>query len=110
SLFKVGAFAEDGQQRSDLVSAAMRKYERLTGAAMTPDRVILIGDTPRDIECARQSGCRVLAVATGHYSLASLRSDDPDAAVATPEDPHPLRSMLDPRGPRLRPDKDSPAR
>ena len=95
SLFKVGAFAEDGDERSDLVPVAMRKYERLTGEVMTPDRVILIGDTPRDIECACQAGCRVLAVATGHYSLEALQAENPDAAVATLEDAAPLWAMLE---------------
>lgn len=77
ALFVVNAFAEDGRQRRDLVAAAMGRWLPRSD----PGRAILIGDTPRDIACARLTGCRVLAVATGHYSLADLLKEGPDAAV-----------------------------
>ncbi len=93
--FAVGAFAEDGGERHDLVHGAIARYEQIKGRSISADRVILIGDTPRDIECARQAGCRVLAVATGHYSLETLQAEKPDAAVATLEDTAPLWAMLE---------------
>lgn len=93
--FPIGAFAEDGNERCDLVTAALRQFEQLTGAALPADRVILVGDTPQDIACARRAGCRVLSVSTGHYSLDDLKREKPDAAVATLEDVEPLRAMLE---------------
>lgn len=93
--FVVGAYAEDGDERHDLVPVAMRRFEERTGHTLSPDRVVLIGDTPRDIECARAAGSRVLAVATGHYSLEALRAENPDAAVATLENAATLWAMLD---------------
>ncbi len=89
--FALGAFAEDGPDRPALVAAARRAHAMLTGQAIAAGRIILVGDTPRDIACAHATGCRVLAVATGHYSLPQLAAQHPDAAVATLED----RAALD---------------
>ncbi|HEY7493471.1 MAG TPA: HAD hydrolase-like protein [Candidatus Tectomicrobia bacterium] len=36
------------------------------------------GDTPRDIACAQAHGARVVAVATGNYSLDELWQHRPD--------------------------------
>jgi phosphoglycolate phosphatase len=94
ALFEIGAFAEDGMQRSELVPAALRKVERSSNGPAEAQRTILIGDTPRDIECARQAGCLVLSVATGHYSLAELQSHHPDAAVADLTDSRPLYDLI----------------
>jgi phosphoglycolate phosphatase-like HAD superfamily hydrolase len=40
---------------------------------------VVIGDTPRDIACARADGVRVAAVATGPYAIEALA--DADAVV-----------------------------
>ena len=39
------------------------------------------GDTPLDIRCARAIGAKVLAVATGSFSVAQLKQHYPDWAV-----------------------------
>ena len=65
--FDTVACAEDGPDRPSLVSHAMQQ-----ASVTAPDRVTVIGDTPRDIECAQANGCRSLAVATGHYDIAQL--------------------------------------
>jgi phosphoglycolate phosphatase-like HAD superfamily hydrolase len=57
--------------------------------------VILVGDTPRDIACARDNGCRVLSVATGRYSLETLRSEQPDRAVRDLMDVGPLEELIE---------------
>ena len=40
--------------------------------------IVVIGDTPRDIACARAGGARALAVATGNFSRAELEAHHPD--------------------------------
>jgi phosphoglycolate phosphatase-like HAD superfamily hydrolase len=42
------------------------------------DQVVVIGDTPRDIECARHFGAVAVAVATGQYSREALEAEGPD--------------------------------
>ena len=46
------------------------------GTSYPRDRTILIGDTPRDIACARADGVRCVAVCTGPYGAAELTAAD----------------------------------
>ena len=41
----------------------------------------MIGDTPRDIACARAGGVRVVAVATGNFKRSELAAHAPDAIL-----------------------------
>ena len=52
------------------------------GADYPTDRVLVIGDTPLDIRCARAVGARVLAVATGIHAVHELAPHAPDHLMA----------------------------
>jgi phosphoglycolate phosphatase len=82
--FEIGAFGSDHRDRNCLVPIAREKLKRLRGVEVTPDEVVVVGDTPRDIACARAGGARVVAVATGSYQAADLT--DADAVLASLED------------------------
>jgi phosphoglycolate phosphatase-like HAD superfamily hydrolase len=69
-----GGFGSDHEQRAELPRIARRR-------AGDPDpwpreRTVVIGDTPRDIACARADRVRVVAIATGPYSADELRGAD----------------------------------
>ena len=49
---------------------------------LRPAEILVIGDTDRDIQCARTIGAMVLAVATGPQSISELEGLEPDWAVA----------------------------
>jgi len=76
--FEFGAFADDESDRNKLVPHALRRAQQLYGLGKNHDQVYVIGDTPRDIECARPHGARAVAVATGDYSPDELRAHQPD--------------------------------
>jgi phosphoglycolate phosphatase len=76
--FEVGGYGSDHEQRFELVSAARRKTFAKYGLDIPPSRVVLIGDTPRDIEAARLSGSYVIGVATGKFDAAALRAEGAD--------------------------------
>lgn len=92
--FSVTAFGDEGSTRADLVALAMRKYEARVGRSPDPSRVIVIGDTPRDVACAKAHQCVAFAVATGSYSVAELTAAGADVSVPSLADPQPLVRLL----------------
>jgi phosphoglycolate phosphatase len=75
--FSWGAFGEDAFDRNHLLPIALDRH-RQREAPIEAAHVIVIGDTPHDIHCARAGGARVVAVATGNYPAAALRAHAPD--------------------------------
>lgn len=78
NFFEFGAFADDHHDRNELGKfARARAFER-HGVEFSAERIYVIGDTPRDIECGRAIGARTVAIATGHYSVSELAEHLPD--------------------------------
>jgi phosphoglycolate phosphatase len=69
-----GGFGSDAEDRSELPAVA-----RVRAGGWPRERTVVIGDTPRDIACARADGVRVIAVATGPFTPEALA--DADAVV-----------------------------
>jgi phosphoglycolate phosphatase-like HAD superfamily hydrolase len=80
--FSVGAFGSDHEEREALPEIArVRARERL-GLDFPGEALVIIGDTPNDVHCGRAFGARAIAVATGHYAVAELKSHEPCAVFA----------------------------
>ncbi len=92
--FSIKALGDEAPTRRELTVLAMRKYELRIGRRPDPDRVIVIGDTPRDIDCAKAHGCIAFCVATGTFSVEALREAGADYVVADLTDPEPLLRLL----------------
>lgn len=92
--FRTTAFGEDAPTRSGLVRLAIETAASLTRQPIPAGRVIVIGDTPRDIESAKANGCLSLVVATGNYSVEALEAAGADAVLPDLTDPAPLWAML----------------
>ncbi len=84
-----GGFGSDHEDRAELPAIARRRAGGEDGPFPRRETVV-IGDTPRDIACARADGVRVLAVATGPFAAAELREAD---AVA--RDARELGALID---------------
>jgi phosphoglycolate phosphatase len=76
-----GAFGSDSVSRPELPAIA-RARAGGEGAPHPRKDTLLIGDTPRDIACARADGLRCLAVATGAFAAQDLHDADAVAADA----------------------------
>jgi len=92
--FRVAAFGDEASTRPDLVALAMRRHTELIGHAARAQDFVVVGDTPRDVECAHANGIPCLAVATGVYSAAQLREAGADVVAEDLADPSPLWTML----------------
>ena len=84
--FAIGAFGSDHHDRDCLVPIALEKARRVHGLAIAPEQALVIGDTPRDIACARAGGAHVIAVATGRVTADKLAACQPDTLLLSLED------------------------
>jgi phosphoglycolate phosphatase-like HAD superfamily hydrolase len=80
-IFETGAFGDDDEDRNRIAAVAKDRGSRLLGTELTGDQIVVVGDTPRDIECGRAIDARVLAVATGGASFEYLKAHRPDWVV-----------------------------
>jgi phosphoglycolate phosphatase-like HAD superfamily hydrolase len=94
--FEINAFGDEGKTRPDLVALAMKRCADRFGRAPDPRSVIVIGDTPFDVECAHAHGCIAFAVATGIHDIDELRATGADIVVQDLADPAPLFALLSP--------------
>jgi phosphoglycolate phosphatase len=95
--FRVGAFGSDHIDRRRLPAVARARTRDLTGRDLPFDRLVIIGDTPHDIDCARACGALAVAVATGLYPRAELAAHGPDLLFDDFGDVHAVLAALAPR-------------
>lgn len=80
--FESSAYGSDHWDRNQLGFLAIGRASKTQAHDFTPEDVVVIGDTPKDISCAKACGARVLAVATGGFDVATLASLEPDHVVS----------------------------
>ncbi len=88
-FFLFGGYGSDSAVRSDLTRAAIARAEALSGHHIDPSQVLVVGDTPRDIEAAHGAGAVAVGVATGEYSVEQLRDGGADHVLRTFDDEFP---------------------
>lgn len=92
-LFQFGGYGDVHHDRDDVAREALLQAKRVLGT-QSPSEVWVIGDTPNDVKCARAIGARVLAVATGHFSVNELVPTEPDHLVADLSDVKAIVNVL----------------
>jgi phosphoglycolate phosphatase len=93
--FPFGAFGGDAADRNDLVPVAIRRAREAGIADVEPSQVIVVGDTPNDVECARVVGATPVAVATGSYTVEQLRETGADIVFTDLSDTDAFLKLLD---------------
>ena len=78
--FRVNAYGSDHEHRPQLPAIAQRRASETLGLDIAGERIVVIGDTPADIECGRSLGAKAIGVATGHYTVEQLEEHHPYAA------------------------------
>jgi phosphoglycolate phosphatase len=81
--FLTGGFGDDHEDRNQVAAIAHQRGNRLRRRTVPGAEVLVIGDTPRDVACARAIGARVLAVATGQFSVEQLQAEKADWVIPT---------------------------
>lgn len=79
--FVCGAFGDDALARDDLVPVAVERARERGVVLGSADRVVVVGDTPLDIQCAKVAGARSVAVATGIFNEQLLQTQGADIVL-----------------------------
>jgi len=93
--FPLGAFGSDSKRRSDLPPLAVARAQTYYNLRFAPHRIWIIGDSIHDVRCAKASGIRSLAVASGVTDLTELQKEKPDYATENLEDFETIIRWLD---------------
>ncbi len=79
--FEFGGFGCDDEDRARLLAAGARRGAKRLGVEQRACRVVVIGDTPRDVAAAQAIGAECVAVTTGSYAQAELRDAGADSVL-----------------------------
>jgi phosphoglycolate phosphatase-like HAD superfamily hydrolase len=79
--FSWGAFSDDAADRNALVPIARARAQAFGVPEKARARVVVVGDTPFDVECARVAGARSVAVATGGHARHELEQAGADVVL-----------------------------
>ena len=94
--FPVQAWGSDAATRRDLIAVARARYEEHAGEAIHADRIVVVGDTVHDVDCAHHSGCVAIAVGTGpSYDHEALVAHGPELLLADLTDTDRFLAFLD---------------
>ena len=89
-FFCFGGYGSDSSDRSELTRLAIERAGRIHGHPLDAARLLVVGDTPRDIDAAHAARAIAVGVATGKYSVEALRSAGADHVLSTLEEPLPI--------------------
>lgn len=93
--FTVTAFGDEADTRPGLVELALHKHRNGSDRPIDPRRVVVIGDTVRDVGCAKAHGCVAYAVCTGSGTRDELVAAGADVIADDLTDLTPLREMVE---------------
>ena len=93
--FSFGGFGSDSGDRIELTRRALERASALLGEPLDPRQVLVVGDTPHDVEAAHGAGALAVGVATGHFDADALRDAGADYVLGSLEEQLPLAT---PRG------------
>jgi phosphoglycolate phosphatase len=93
--FGWGAFGDDAAERNGLVPVAVERGVARGYPRVPPNRIVVIGDTPRDVDCAAAAGARCIAVATGGATVEQLRVAGADVVFESLADTAMVTAAID---------------
>jgi phosphoglycolate phosphatase len=88
--FHFGGYGSDSADRVELTRKALDRASTILAHKLSPDEVLAVGDTPKDIEAAHGAGALAVGVASGSYSKEQLAQSGADYVLGTLEEELPL--------------------
>lgn len=93
-LFPVGAFGNESASRSDLPPIAVRRAEALWKTEFVSPRIVIVGDTPNDMICARSVNGRAIGVLTGPVGIEAIAAEAPYAILDDLSDTQHVKTVI----------------
>ncbi|WNG28145.1 HAD hydrolase-like protein [Cystobacter fuscus] len=93
--FSFGGFGCDHENRVELIRHGARSGATRLGVPLEECRVVVIGDTPKDVDAAKGIGARCIGVGTGNFSPEALLAAGADHAYADFTAREALSTLLD---------------
>jgi phosphoglycolate phosphatase len=94
--FRCGAYGDDAADRNALVPFALERARVCGLPAIAPQDVVVVGDTPHDVACARAAGAVPVAVATGTFTVEQLRATGAEIVFPDLSDTDAFLRLLEP--------------
>jgi phosphoglycolate phosphatase len=88
--FAFGGYGSDSKDRTELTRRAIERAGVLLGEPLDPSEVLVVGDTPHDVDAAHGAGAVAVGVATGRFSREELRDAGADHVLGSLEEELPL--------------------
>jgi phosphoglycolate phosphatase len=79
--FRCGAFGDDSPDRNALVPFALERARGCGLPDIAPEHILVVGDTPHDVACARAVGAVPVAVATGTFTMEQLQATGAEIVI-----------------------------
>lgn len=92
--FRCGAFADDAADRNALVPFAVDRARGCGLAHVPASHVLVVGDTPHDVACARVTGAKAIGVATGPFTRRELDESGADVVFEDLSDAEAFERLL----------------
>ena len=92
--FRCGAYGDDAQDRNALVPVALDRARACGLNGTSGHHVLVVGDTPHDVACARAAGALPVGVATGSYTVEQIRASGADVVFPDLSDPEAFLALL----------------
>jgi phosphoglycolate phosphatase-like HAD superfamily hydrolase len=89
-FFLVGGYGSDSEDRVELTRAAVTRGEGMLDGPVDLSQVLVVGDTPLDIDAAEGVGAVSVGVASGRYGVDELSAAGADHVLASLAEPFPL--------------------
>jgi phosphoglycolate phosphatase len=80
-FFHFGGYGSDHAERPELTKVAVERGLQRLGRRVSPEEILLVGDTVHDVDCGRRLGLTTVAVATGSTSRKVLEAARADFVV-----------------------------
>jgi phosphoglycolate phosphatase-like HAD superfamily hydrolase len=82
-FFSFGGYGSDSADRGELTRRAIESADQIVGSPLDHGRVLVVGDTPRDVAAAHAAHALAVGVASGHYGKEELREAGADYVLGS---------------------------